>query len=171
MTGLAQSMSKPVPMPWSLLHCLLWHISTCPFTDNSNPGITHQLGKQKESENEKYPYQTSSPLVGVWGWRKSCRSLKERRKMEKNVEHFGQITSAGTNLTPIDSSIFLTTEADKKQLLLSNYFCSQSPVTTVFIKGSVSHASTHSDVFLTYHCCFSKLTEKAALDYLTLKWI
>lgn len=43
-------------------------------------------------------------------------------KMEKNVEHFVQITSADINVISIDSSKFVSTEADKNQLL-PNYFC------------------------------------------------
>lgn len=43
---------------------------------------------------------------------------QESRKVEKNVEHFEQIASADINLTPIDSSVFVSSEADKNQPLL-----------------------------------------------------
>lgn len=56
-------------------------------------------------------------------------------KREKNVEPFRQTTLADINLTPIDSSIFVSTEADEKNLKnkkKNSHCCQMTPAANLY---------------------------------------
>lgn len=55
--------------------------------------------------------------------REKLQTLKEKQE-GREICQMIQTTPADINLTPIYSSIFVSSEADKKQSLLSNDFCS-----------------------------------------------